>query len=306
MKFGLLFPGQGSQYVGMGKDLADAYPEARELFEQADDFLGFSLSSVMFSGPEERLLETAYSQLAIYLHSLCVLRVLSSRSSITPSVVSGLSLGEYTALCASDRISFVEGLDIIDKRARFMNDACRQSPGSMAAILGLSADIIEQNLKSLGNGIWVANYNAPKQIVVAGILEKVEQAVSLFQELGAKRAVMLKVFGAFHSPLMEVAQDLLAPYLYDLNIKSSSIPLISNVLSKPILDAEEIRQCLVKQMTSPTLWYQSCQQMDPMVDRFLEVGPGRVLCGLHRSIGLSKPINALGTAENIEKFLAEL
>ncbi|MEF9497160.1 ACP S-malonyltransferase [Chlamydia sp. 04-14] len=305
-KIGFLFPGQGSQYVGMGKDLVEHYPEAAEVFALADETLGFSLSSIMFDGPEEKLLETAYSQLAIYLHSLAVLKILSSRTSITPSVVSGLSLGEYTALVASGRISMIDGFNIISKRAQFMNQACQQSPGAMAAILGLTMDIVQQNLESLGEGIWIANYNAPKQLVVGGLREKIEEAVKLFTDLGAKRAILLKVFGAFHTPLMQTAEDALAPHLYNLDMHSSEVPFVSNVVADFLISNDQIRQCLVKQMTSPTLWYQSCSKMDLEVDEFLEIGPGKVLAGLNRSIGLSKPIKSLGTVESINNFLVEL
>ncbi|BAE81294.1 malonyl acyl carrier transcyclase [Chlamydia felis Fe/C-56] len=305
-KIGFLFPGQGSQYVGMGKDLVESYPEAAEVFALADETLNFSLSSIMFEGPEEKLLETAYSQLAIYLHSLAIVKILVSRTSITPAAVSGLSLGEYTALVASGRISPIDGFNIISKRAQFMNQACQQSPGAMAAILGLTADIVEQNLESLGEGIWIANYNAPKQLVIAGLREKIEEAVKLFTDLGAKRAILLKVFGAFHTPLMQVAENELASYLYNLDMHDSEVPFVSNVVADFLINNDEIRQCLVKQMTSPTLWYQSCSKMDLEVDEFLEIGPGKVLAGLNRSIGLTKPIKSLGTVESINNFLTEL
>ncbi|ANH79039.1 ACP S-malonyltransferase [Candidatus Chlamydia sanziniae] len=305
-RYAFLFPGQGSQYVGMGKDLSHNYSEAADIFALADEILGFSLTSIMFQGPEKLLMETIHSQLAIYLHSMAVVSILSSRSSIVPTVVSGLSLGEYTALTASNRISLLDGLTLIRKRGELMNEACKQSPGAMAAILGLPAEVVEQHIAGLGEGIWIANYNAPSQLVIAGTVEKVSEAIELFQTLGAKKAIWLKVFGAFHTPFMQTAQDGLAPYIYTLPIKDSGVPLISHVVAKSLISVEEIRTCLARQITSPTLWYQSCYFMESMVDRFLELGPGKVLTGLNRSIGLTKPTQSLSTTEIIENFLEEV
>lgn len=301
-RIGLLFPGQGSQFVGMGKDLCQQYPEVRRLFVQADEFLGFSLSSIMFEGPEEVLLKTVNSQLAIYLHSLAVLEVLSKRCSLDPVLVSGLSLGEYTALTASKRVSLEDGLRVVQKRAELMNAACEQSLGAMAAVLGLTADVVQTALESLGEGIWVANYNAPKQIVIAGIKGKIEEAATILRGLGAKKVVMLKVSGAFHTPLMQAAQDELTPYLYQLAIKESNIAFASNVIGELVQESTKIRSLMVKQMTSPTLWYQTCFQIDPKVDLLLELGPGNVLTGLCRSIGLVSPCKHLGSVEDIENF----
>lgn len=301
-RIGLLFPGQGSQFVGMGKDLCQQYPEVRRLFVQADEFLGFSLSSIMFEGPEDVLLKTVNSQLAIYLHSLAVLEVLSKRCSLDPVLVSGLSLGEYTALTASKRVSLEDGLRVVQKRAELMNAACEQSLGAMAAVLGLTADVVQTALESLGEGIWVANYNAPKQIVIAGIKGKIEEAATILRGLGAKKVVMLKVSGAFHTPLMQAAQDELSPYLYQLAIKESNIAFASNVIGELVQESTKIRSLMVKQMTSPTLWYQTCFQIDPKVDLLLELGPGNVLTGLCRSIGLVSPCKHLGSVEDIENF----
>lgn len=301
-RIGLLFPGQGSQFVGMGKDLCQQYPEVRRLFVQADEFLGFSLSSIMFEGPEDVLLKTVNSQLAIYLHSLAVLEVLSKRCSFDPVLVSGLSLGEYTALTASKRVSLEDGLRVVQKRAELMNAACEQSLGAMAAVLGLTADVVQTALESLGEGIWVDNYNAPKQIVIAGIKGKIEEAATILRGLGAKKVVMLKVSGAFHTPLMQAAQDELTPYLYQLAIKESNIAFASNVIGELVQESTKIRSLMVKQMTSPTLWYQTCFQIDPKVDLLLELGPGNVLTGLCRSIGLVSPCKHLGSVEDIENF----
>lgn len=301
-RIGLLFPGQGSQFVGMGKDLCQQYPEVRRLFVQADEFLGFSLSSIMFEGPEDVLLKTVNSQLAIYLHSLAVLEVLSKRCSLDPVLVSGLSLGEYTALTASKRVSLEDGLRVVQKRAELMNAACEQSLGAMAAVLGLTADVVQTALESLGEGIWVANYNAPKQIVIAGIKGKIEEAATILRGLGAKKVVMLKVSGAFHTPLMQAAQDELTPYLYQLAIKESDIAFASNVIGELVQESTKIRSLMVKQMTFPTLWYQTCFQIDPKVDLLLELGPGNVLTGLCRSIGLVSPCKHLGSVEDIENF----
>ena len=288
--------------MGMGKDLCQQYPEVRRLFVQADEFLGFSLSSIMFEGPEDVLLKTVNSQLAIYLHSLAVLEVLSKRCSLDPVLVSGLSLGEYTALTASKRVSLEDGLRVVQKRAELMNAACEQSLGAMAAVLGLTADVVQTALESLGEGIWVANYNAPKQIVIAGIKGKIEEAATILRGLGAKKVVMLKVSGAFHTPLMQAAQDELTPYLYQLAIKESNIAFASNVIGELVQESTKIRSLMVKQMTSPTLWYQTCFQIDPKVDLLLELGPGNVLTGLCRSIGLVSPCKHLGSVEDIENF----
>lgn len=260
----------------------------------------------MFDGPEDKLLETMYSQLAIYVHSLAVHKVLMTRAQIQPICVSGLSLGEYTALTAAGRISLEDGLKVIQKRSELMDLACRQASGSMVAILGLPVEKVEEAVQSLGEGIWVANYNAPKQLVLAGYKEKIEEASTVFLGLGAKRVITLKVSGAFHSPLMQVAQDGLAPYLYQLKFLQSDIAFSSNVVLKLLTDSEEIRESLVKQMTSPTLWYQNCLLMDQEVDAFLELGPGKTLAGLGRSIGLKNSITTLNSPETIEKFLMEI
>ena len=199
-------------------------------------------------------------------------------------------------------MSLEDGLRVVQKRAELMNAACEQSLGAMAAGLGLTADVVQTALESLGEGIWVANYNAPKQIVIAGIKGKIEEAATILRGLGAKKVVMLKVSGAFHTPLMQAAQDELTPYLYQLAIKESNIAFASNVIGELVQESTKIRSLMVKQMTSPTLWYQTCFQIDPKVDLLLELGPGNVLTGLCRSIGLVSPCKHLGSVEDIENF----
>lgn len=306
MHLGLLFPGQGSQYVGMGKDLSERYPDVADLFDLADQTLGFSLTSVMFHGPEGKLMETAYSQPAIYVHGIAVWRVLSTCGLVEPVVASGLSLGEYTALVATGRSTFEDVLRVVHKRAELMQAACQKNLGAMLAVLGLNSDIVERAIRDLGEGIWTANYNAPKQIVVAGVKEKVMEAGQILSTLGAKRVIPLKVSGAFHTPMMLEAQNCLAPYLCDLTIAESDVVFASNVDSQLLVEPETIRENLMRQMVSPTFWYQTCYRMAPMVDQFIELGPGKVIAGLASTMALGKPVTSLGTVETIENFLSGL
>lgn len=301
----ILFSGQGSQFVGMGKDLYDSYSIAKDLFDLVDDTVGYSLKDIMFNGPQEKLLETEYSQLAIYTHSYIVFKVLSERIDIKCSGMAGLSLGEYTSLTASERISFEDGLKIVQIRGRLMNEACKQTSGGMAAVIGLDASVIEENIQALGEGVWIANYNAQQQIVISGIKEKVLQAIEIFKAVGAKKVIPLNVFGAFHSPLMQFAEEGLAPHLYDLIIRESNIPVISNVLGDFVMLKDEVLSCLVKQITSPTLWYQGCLKLSDTADIFLEMGPGKVLAGLNRLIGIKHSTYSLGTVDQIDRFLLE-
>lgn len=299
----LLFPGQGSQYVGMGQDLIEAFPYIRDIFESADDILGIPLTKIMLQGPHATLLQTQYSQLAIFLHSYAVFSFIQQHSSLPIAATAGLSLGEYTALVASERLSFEEALTIIRQRSLFMQEACSHNPGAMAAIIGLDVETIASTLQELQQDVWIANYNAPKQIVISGRKHLVEQTLDSFKHLGAKKTVLLDVAGAFHSPLMISAENQLAPILRRANFRNSNIPIISNVLGDFVNDSMLV-DILTKQITSPTKWYQGCFILNEYVESFLEIGCGKVLAGLNRLMGCSKPTYNINSVATIEQWLS--
>ncbi|WP_213357739.1 ACP S-malonyltransferase [Chlamydiifrater phoenicopteri] len=302
-KVAMLFSGQGSQYVGMGEDLKKNYPVAAEVFEKADDILKFNLSSLMFFGPKETLLETANSQLAIYVHGIATLSVIKSLIDINVHCTAGLSLGEYTALTASGAVSFDDVLPLIKMRGQLMNEACLQTSGGMAAVIGLSPEVVEETVSSIGD-VWIANYNAPSQIVISGVKEKIDESIAIFKSIGARKVVPLNVFGAFHSPLMQSAEDRLVPYLEELDIRETPIKVISNYSGSFCDSIEIFRSQLLRQITSPTRWYQGCLTMDAECDAFLEVGCGKVLSGINSLIGVTHPTENIGCVKSIEKFLS--
>jgi len=292
--FAFLFPGQGSQYVGMGKDFAENFRVAYETFEEADEILNESVSQVIFEGSEETLTETRYSQLGIFIVSVAILRTMAQQMPhIQPRICSGLSLGEYTALHASKRLSFKETLLLIEKRALLMNLACEKAPGIMAAILGLDAKEIESVLLGQKN-VWIANYNAPGQTVISGTRNAVEKASILLKVKGAKRVIALSVQGAFHSPLMQSAQEGLTPFVGQAPIQTSSIGFVMNVPGNLVSSIEEMRRNLVCQVTSSIRWEQGILSMKG-IDTYIEIGCGKTLSGLNRKIGVP------GLALSIEK-----
>jgi [acyl-carrier-protein] S-malonyltransferase len=277
MKKAFIFPGQGAQYVGMGKDFYEAFAIARETFEEADEWLGEKLSKIIFEGPEEVLNQTKYSQLAIFVVSMAILRTLD----LKPDVCAGLSLGEYTALCASGRLGFKETLLLIKERARLMNEACEKVPGTMAAVLGMDAEAIEEAVKGL---VWVANYNAPGQTVISGTKEGVEKAAIILKEKGAKRVIPLVVHGAFHSGLMQVAQDGLKPFVDRIQLKESEIDFVMNVPGDFV--KEGIKKNLIEQVTHSVRWQQGIEAMKKAgVELFIEIGCGKTLTGLNKKMG---------------------
>ena len=354
-----LFPGQGAQYPGMGKDFADAFAIARETFEEADDLLGEALSKVIFEGPESELTKTSNAQLAIFVTSVAILRTIQQQMpDLCPVVCAGLSLGEYTALFASGRLSFREALLLVRERARLMNEACEQVPGTMAAVLGMNGAEIDAALQGIYReglknrnmarsrpefepgfaggeaaqleqvercsrvsnsaagddartdfpitsgikGVWVANYNCPGQIVISGTKEGIAAASMKLKEAGAKRIIPLQVHGAFHSGLMQGAQDALAPLIAAAPLVDSQIDLVMNVPGKVVSDLVAIRKNLTLQVTHSIRWEQGIRSMGS-IDLYLEIGCGKVLTGFNRKIGVTARCVSIEKITDLEGIL---
>lgn len=283
MSLALIFPGQGSQYVGMAAALARSEPAAAEVLRTADDVLGFSLSALMAEGPEDELTATKNAQPALLTHSVAALRVLGERLG-QPAFAAGHSLGEFSAHVAAGTISFEDALRAVRLRGELMYAAGQTRPGTMAAILGLDDHTVEDVCTRVESGVCVpANFNSEGQVVVSGDLAGVERAMVLAQDAGAKKVVQLNVSGAFHSPLMEPAAAGLRDHLESIDFRDPAFPVISNATAEPVTDADLARQLLVKQLTSPVRWSASVGRMvDGGADRFLELGPGKVLAMLNR------------------------
>jgi [acyl-carrier-protein] S-malonyltransferase len=299
----LLFPGQGSQYVGMGKKLAESSSKAKDLLKRADSVLGFDLGDILFNGPEDRLTRTDITQPAIFTVSMMAMEAVKAEG-LSFDYVAGHSLGEYSALCAAGAFSFEEGLAIVRLRGSLMAQAGDKSPGSMAAVLGLEADKLASVLSdAAASGIVVAaNYNSPSQIVISGSVAGVQAAVKLAEAAGAKKVVVLAVSGAFHSPLMEFAVPGLKDGLAKMNIQAPKVPLISNVEARPVTDPETIRALLLRQLTSPVRWVESMQNALGLgCAEALEVGPGKVLMGLARGISRDLKVTPVEHPEDLKK-----
>ncbi|MEM6831255.1 MAG: ACP S-malonyltransferase [Bacteroidota bacterium] len=277
-----IFPGQGSQFPGMGKDLYENHPEAKEYFQKANDILGFDIQQIMFSGTKEQLKETKVTQPAIFIHS--VVAAMTS-SEIDPDMVAGHSLGEFSALVANGTLSFEDGLQLVSQRALAMQKACEAQASTMAAVLGLEDAIVEEICEQVEGVVVAANYNCPGQLVISGEIKSVEEACERLKEAGAKRALILPVGGAFHSPLMEPAREELAKAIEATHFNEPNCPIYQNVDAKGYSDVESIKKNLVLQLTSPVRWTQIVQNM--IVDGasgFVECGPGKVLQGLVKKI----------------------
>ena len=283
-----VFPGQGAQFPGMGQDLFESSTVAQARFKQAEDILGFDIASVMFEGTPEQLKETKVTQPAIFLHSVILAECLGD--AFEPSMVAGHSLGEFSALVAAGSLSFGDGLRLVSARANAMQEACERQASTMAAVLGLDNDVVEQICKATEGTVVAANYNCPGQLVVSGEVPAVEAACEAFTEAGARRAILLPVGGAFHSPLMEPAREKLAKAIADADIQPPRCPIYQNVSAEPTSDPELIRTQLVAQLTAPVRWTQTMEAM--MADgasEMTEVGPGKVLQGLFKKVDRAFP-----------------
>ena len=281
-----VFPGQGAQFVGMGKDLYDNNAEARELFEKANEILGFRITDLMFNGTEDDLKQTKVTQPAIFLHSVLLAKSLGDE--FKPDMVAGHSLGEFSALVAAGAFSFEEGLKLVSKRAHAMQKACELRPSTMAAVLALTDDKVEELCAEVDDVVAPANYNCPGQVVISGSVEGIDAACEKMLAAGAKRAMKLKVGGAFHSPLMQPAQEELSEAIATAEFKTPRCPIYQNVDGKPHTDPEEIKQNLIKQLTAPVRWTYDVQAMiADGANEFVELGPGSVLQGLVKKIDRS-------------------
>jgi [acyl-carrier-protein] S-malonyltransferase len=309
-KIAFLFPGQGAQYAGMAKDFFENFAEAREVFEEADDILKRKLSTIILTGPDALLTETRNSQTGIYVACLAILQVIKKRlPKLEPKVCAGLSLGEYTALTASAKVPFDAGLNLVQHRGQFMNDSCEATKGTMAVILGLDGPIIEQMVKEVAmpHDLWAANFNCPGQVVISGTMAGIEAGAAAAKLKGAKRVLPLQVHGAFHSGLMQTAEERLAEYVYNAPLVRSDIGLVMNVTGNLAKGEQEIRTNLIKQVTHPVRWEQCIRSLgEEGVDLFIEIGCGKTLSGFNKRIGLPIPTLSVEKVEELDALAKEV
>lgn len=309
-KIAFIFPGQGAQYPGMAKDFVENFEEARLTLEEADDLLSRKLSSIILQGPEDVLTETKNSQTGIYVASMAMLRVLQKMfPRLAPSAVAGLSLGEYTAVTASGRLDFTEGVRLVQYRGQFMNEACEATKGTMAVVLGLDADAVEAMVKEVNmpNDLWAANFNCPGQVVISGTVKGISAGTEAAKSKGAKRVLPLQVYGAFHSGLMRPAEERLTDYVRNASLKNSTVSLVMNVTGNFVKETDEIRHNLIKQVTSPVRWEQGIRKMgEAGIDLFVEIGCGKTLTGFNKRIGLPAPTISIEKVTDLDSLLKEI
>ncbi len=308
----LIFPGQGAQALGMGRDLYEAYPAARETFDQASEAIGLDLAAACFEGPIERLCASDVAQPAILTVSIAALRAMARQAGGEPAMqaTAGLSLGEYSALVAAGALEFADAVRLVRKRGLYMQQACEANPGTMYSILGLEDEAVEQaceeaRRKSAG-GVWPANYNCPGQLVISGDEEATAVAAALCSERGARRAVQLNVAGAFHTPLMQQAAEKLAPELEATQFRAPSVPVVANVSGRPVEGPDEVRGLLLRQVVRPVRWADCMRWMLARgITSYAEVGPGQVLQGLLRRIDASCACRSVGGADDVRSWAQE-
>ncbi len=303
-KWAFLFPGQGAQYSGMGKDFFEHFPVARQTFEEADDLLNRPFSKLIFEGSAEELVKTCHSQVAIYVTSVAIYRVIRQQfPDLAPSVCAGLSLGEYTALTVAEKIAFTDGLGLVSLRGAAMQEACEENNGSMQVVLGMTGDAVEALIAQLNppHPVWVANLNCPGQVVIAGSLEALELASQALKDAGAKRVLPLEVSGAFHSGLMRSAQDKLRGRIAGAAFRESDIRVVLNTLGDFATSLPQMRQALIDQVVSPVRWEKGiCKMVEHPIEAYLELGPGKTLSGMNKRIGVTAPTYNVEKVSDLE------
>lgn len=305
-RIAFLFPGQGSQYPGMAQDFYHQFSVARLTFEEADDLLQKSISKIILQGPEKELTETKNSQVGIYVASVAILRVIQELYDLKPFVTAGLSLGEYTALTAGEWLTFRQALPLVQYRGKYMNEACETTKGTMAVVMGLESQQVEDIVRevNLPNDLWVANFNCPGQVVISGSTKGIEAGMEAAKARHAKRILPLQVHGAFHSGLMQEAKEKLAPLIREAPIVKGSAEIAMNVPGNIVKDVDSVRRYLIDQVTHSVRWEQGIRAMEQEnVDLFLEFGPGKTLGGMNKRIGVKAPTIAIDKIEDLDQLL---